>query len=518
MQFNNKHLPSPRVLLLLLFAAFLGVLQACNEDVYVDPVLYGSVRGQVLYNTSRLPVSGALVRVVSTGRTTTTDSAGRFFIDSLKEESYTIQATKAGYLSESSSAVITQNQTQSITLFIKEDNAINRPPNKATNPTPATGAVNVPINLILRWKATDPDRRDSTNLTYDVLLFKEGASTPVTIGSNLKVDTLVLNLLQYNTTYYWQVIVRDLYSSTNGDLWSFKTAEFPEFSYYFARRVSNSFQIFAANDRGETAQLTQNGNNWRPVVSPNRQQVAFISNNDADPHLYAMNRDGSNVRRVTTVPLAGVSITDLSFCWSPDGTQLLYPSNDKLYAIRTDGTGLRLVYQLPTGRLFSGCDWTEQGNKIVARTTGANVYDNELITLLPDGTGVKSLFVRKTNRVSNPVFSVDGQIVLFAFDQDGFQNSEGRQLNSQIQLLNLTTGVLTALSTNKPPGTNDLEPRFSPNGASIIFTNVDNTIVGATSVGIRRIFVATIADILDANRTNNARTLKIQDGEMPFWR
>ena len=43
-----------------------------------------------------------------------------------------------------------------------------------------------------------------------------------------------------------------------------------------------------------------------------------------------MNIDGSNLRRVTTIPVSGLMPSDLSFCWSPDGTQLLYPSNNKL--------------------------------------------------------------------------------------------------------------------------------------------------------------------------------------------
>lgn len=514
MYFNVHRIQIPRLSLLLFFAAFVSLLQACNEDVYVEPKLYGAVRGQVFFSTTQQPAGGALVRVSSTGRSVVTDSSGRFFFDSLVTGSYTLQITRTGYQTEALTVQIDDERTQNVTAYLRNDVSTDRPPTMPASPSPATGSLNVPTTVVLKWKATDPDKRDS--LLYEVRLFKEGETAYTTIGFEQKADSILVRNLLYNTTYYWQVVAKDSKSSTVGDVWTFRTASIPDFSFLFARRDERErFQIFASNEAGATFQLTQEGSNWRPVASPNRERIAFLSNIDTETHLYVMNKDGSNLRRVTTVPVNGISLLDLSFCWSPDGTQLLYPSNDKLYSVRTDGTGLRLVYQAPTGRFFAGCDWTEQGNRIVARTTGGNVYDNELLLVSPDGTNPTVIFTRKMNRVSNPVFSVNGQQVLFSLDASGFQNDQGRQLNARIQLLTLSSGALADLSNGKPEGTNDLEPRFSPNGAFVIFTNVDNT---GNRDKIRQVFVLDVARAATNLPVTQIRDLKIDQAEMPFWR
>jgi hypothetical protein len=44
------------------------------------------------------------------------------------------------------------------------------------------------------------------------------------------------------------------------------------------------------------------GQNWLPVFSPDGTRICFTSNRDGNPELYVMNRDGSNVRRITNNP------------------------------------------------------------------------------------------------------------------------------------------------------------------------------------------------------------------------
>jgi Tol biopolymer transport system component len=291
---------------------------------------------------------------------------------------------------------------------------------------------------------------------------------------------------------------------------------YPDYSYVFVRRMNGQFQIFGATADGVVNQLTRSGSNWRPIVSPNRQKIAFISNTDTELQLYLMNLDGSNRQQVTTVPIAGLSAADLSFCWSPDGTQLLYPSNDRLYAVRTDGTGLRVVSRTRTGRVWAGCDWTPQGTLIAARTTGTDLYDNELAVFSSDGSANRVVYTRRDARVGNPVFSVNGRQLLFSADSTNFQNEQGRQLDARLYLLDLSSTAVADLSraqsstggstqSNKIAGTNDLEPRFSPTGGNIIFTNTDNT-----GLNQRTVYIA------DTDGRN--RKVLLQQAEMPYWR
>lgn len=495
----------------LLLATAVFFCWSCDEDTFVEPKQVGSIRGQVLLSADRQPVTNALVRLSPSGRITESDSTGTFRFDSVLAGKYTVQVTREGYRSEALTVEADQVLVSILTVLLTNDRAQNRPPTAPAQPVPAVGSPSVSVRPTLHWTATDPTR---DSLTYDVFLYREGTTTPTQSFTGLRQDTLVLNQLAYNTSYYWQVLVKDGVNTVNGPLWSFRTQPQPDYPYVFTRRVEGRYQIFMASADQDAVQLTSNGSNWRPVVSPNRQQIAFVSNVETDLHLYVMNYDGSNLHRVTTVPIAGLTATDLSFGWSPDGTQLVYPSHNLLYAVRTDGTGLRRLAQVPADQSFAGCDWSGPADRIIARLTNGSVYRNTLVLISPETGALTNLISRPDGRMSNPVFSVDGQQILFSYDVSKFQDEQGRQLDARLFLLTLATGDLADLSsyriinqsvTSKLPGTNDLEPRFSPNGAKIVFTNTDNT-------GNKERSVLTI------ELSGSTRTQLLSQAEMPYWR
>jgi hypothetical protein len=505
-------LPKSVYSILTLLAGLVG-LWGCNEDTYVDPVQLTTVRGRVVYSLDQQPVRNATVKLTPGSRVVSTDSSGAFRFDSVVVGNYTVQASKAGYGTQVATVSATVGTTPVVTLQLTDDKSQNRPPTTPALVAPALNSTAQSTTLTLKWTSTDPNR---DTLTYNVLLYRAGAATPTRSYTGLTADSVVVSGLEYNTTYLWQVIVNDKINTVNGPVWSFQTGSYPDYRYVFARRMSGQFQLFGATAAGTVSQLTREGSNWRPIVSPNRQKIAFISNTDTELQLYVMNLDGSNRQQVTSVPIAGLAAADLSFCWSPDGTQLLYPSNDRLYAVRTDGTGLRVVAQASSGRIWAGCDWTPQGNRIAARTTGTSLYDNELSVFNSDGSATRAVYTRRAARVGNPVFSVNGQQLLFSADSTDFQNEQGRQLDARLFRLNLTTGAIADLSqnqtnsnqtgqTNKLAGTNDLDPRYSPTSASVIFTNTDNT-----GIGQRNVYTA------DANGQN--RKLVLSQAEMPYWR
>jgi Tol biopolymer transport system component len=494
------------------FVASLIGLWGCNEDTFVEPLQITTVRGRVLYSVDQQPVRNAAVRLAPSGRQVATDSLGNFRFDSVLVGKYTIQVSKAGYGTEVVTVEPSRSSSPVVTIQLTDDRTQNGAPTAATLVAPASNTTVPGTTVTLRWRSADPNR---DTLTYDVLLYRSGSATPAQSFTGLRADSVVVSGLSYNTAYLWQVVTKDGFSTVNSAVFSFQTGSFPDYSYVFARRVGSQLQVFAANATGAVAQFTQEGSNWRPIVSPNRQLIAYISNVDTELQLYVMNADGTNSRRVTTVPIAGLQATDLSFCWSPDGTQLLYPSNNRLYAVRLDGTGLRTVAQAPMGRVFAGCDWTAQDNRIAYRTTGTSVYDNELSVLAADGGQLRTVLVRRDGRVGNPVFSVNGRLLTFSADSSNFQNEQGRQLDARLYLLNLATNALTDVSSlqtntnqnqsNKPAGTNDLEPRFSPTGSQLIFTNTDNT-------GIRQ------RDVYVIDLDGRNRRLLFSQAEMPYWR
>lgn len=97
---------------------------------------------------------------------------------------------------------------------------VNFPPNKPTNPAPTNGATNQFTNSDLTWTCTDPE---NDQLTYDIYLGT--SSTPPLVKSDNASLSYDPGLLNQNSTYYWQIIVKDNKgNSTTGDIWNFSTS------------------------------------------------------------------------------------------------------------------------------------------------------------------------------------------------------------------------------------------------------------------------------------------------------
>ena len=93
----------------------------------------------------------------------------------------------------------------------------------------------------------------------------------------------------------------------------------------------------AADESGAAARSSNQ--NFLPAWSPDGTKLAFMSNRDGNMEIYVVNRDGSNLRRVTNHPGADATPT-----WSPTGTQLAFTSDrsgrPQVYIVNLDGTGL----------------------------------------------------------------------------------------------------------------------------------------------------------------------------------
>lgn len=475
----------------------------CVEESYVTPETYGSLSGRILSQDTKQPLGKAVVRISPSAKAVTTDESGYFKADSLPAGNYTLMSSLEKYKNDLTTATVQGNRNAEVTIYLATDVSQNKAPSPAEVVKPAHRSTGNAHQLVLAWKSTDQDK---DTLRYDVFLFKEGETEGTRIASAVRADSVVVDDLSFNTTYYWQVVVSDGRNApVKSEIWTFRTQPLPDMPYYFSRKTGENFQVFASNGSLEV-QLTEGANNWKPVVSPLRNRLAFLSNKEREPHLYVADLDGKNVVKLSGIPVVTVAnATELSFCWSPDGTQLVFPSYDKLYSVRTDGTGLRVIYQAPVGKFFASADWTAQGNKIVARLTTTSVYENEIILIdlnIGASAPVAGDFKGKTG---NPVFSVDGRKILYTFDIENFTNIEGRQLNSRIFLHDLQSGSREDLSTDKLSGTNDLDPRFAPNGGTVVFTNTSND-----GFSVHNIYTL---DLL-----NRKRVLLKNDAQMPYWR
>ena len=102
--------------------------------------------------------------------------------------------------------------------------------------------------------------------------------------------------------------------------------------------ISNIFQ----GTMTTPAKGTPNSQNFLPAFSPDGTRLAFSSNRDGNSEIYVMDRDGSNLRRITNHPSIDSTPT-----WSPTGAQIAFTSerggSPGIYVVGIDGLGLRRI-------------------------------------------------------------------------------------------------------------------------------------------------------------------------------
>ncbi len=84
----------------------------------------------------------------------------------------------------------------------------------ATNPSPANGAVNVPVSSTLSWKA------GVTAASHDVYF---GTANPPAFIENRDANSFNPGALAFNTAYYWQIDEVEDGNTYTGTVWSFTT-------------------------------------------------------------------------------------------------------------------------------------------------------------------------------------------------------------------------------------------------------------------------------------------------------
>lgn len=487
----------------IIFFFLLIFFHSCKETDFV-PDTFGSVFGQVLEEGTNSAIQDATITTNPPTDILQTDELGRFALEDIKTGSYTIRIEKAGFETKVENLAILENKSINVVINLISDSLANNPPLAASAPMPSTGIKELETSVSLSWTASDPD---GDPLTYDLKLFNFDQSQSTIIAEDLTIPEYELTELDYGSEYFWQVIVKDGKADpVNGDLWSFETAPFPDHRFLFTRNQNGKYDIFSSDEFGDAIQLTDNSvNNWRPRMNPDRDKIAFLSNAGLETHLYTMNRDGSEMEKVSSISVNGSNIFDLDFTWSPDGEKLLYMDGNKLYTVNRDGTGTTLFAEAPNGFTYAECDWTLINDRIIARLVGDNLYNSIIYLYDVDGNLIQSLLTDIPGSTGGPMISIVGTGMVYTQDVSGYEVPDGRQLDARILTRELFGFVPVDLSSDKIPGTNDLDPRFSPDGAWIIFTNTNND-------GISQ------KDIYRMKVDGTDRELLFENAEMPDWK
>jgi len=156
-----------------------------------------------------------------------------------------------------------------------------------------------------------------------------------------------------------------------------------------------------------------------PAWSPDGSQIVFSSIREETgyaEHLYVMNADGSNVRRITSNDFN--KNTDAS--WSPDGTRIaftgIYNGRDAVYLIDIDGANLHLlpIEALRQGESCTNPDWSPDGSQIVMTCIWGLEFDIAVVNI--DGSNFRRL--TDTHMNFHPTWSPDGSQIVFRSTPD----------------------------------------------------------------------------------------------------
>jgi Tol biopolymer transport system component len=156
-----------------------------------------------------------------------------------------------------------------------------------------------------------------------------------------------------------------------------------------------------------------------PGWSPDGKKIAFASdrrNHRERTEIYVMDADGSNVRRVTTLP-EKVEF-DSAPRFSPDGRRLVFtryitdPGRSALFTVRVNGGGLKQL--TPWGNGAGDADWSPDGTKIVFEAYPRKESRGDVFTIDANGQQLTNLTDNhRSGGSSDPVWSPNGKKILF---------------------------------------------------------------------------------------------------------
>ncbi len=490
------------------------LLISCSEE-QIDENGTGSAKGRVVDSRTFEPIANARVSSSPTTSTVFSDKDGYFVMEKIPVGKYSFQAQKDGFIARFQPGTIEKDLEIQLVFELDVSTATNKPPEIPVLTAPANDAVSQPLTLDLTWTATDPE---SDPVTYEVTI-KNGTTDEVKTYKDLKTMTLNISGLSYSTKYYWQVSANDgINKPTNSVINSFTTLAFPNPRYLYVKKIKNNNVIYTADDAGNELQLTSSEvNSYRPRKNLSINRIAYISSDGSLNQIFSMNPDGTDIKQITNfVPIAGFNMEHVNYSWSANGRQIIYPNFDKLYRIDSDGSGLVQLFKTPNGKLISECDWSQDGSKIVLKVNDVSGYGVEIYVINMAGDVLYQVLSGLSGAVSGINISLDNSRIVYTRDVSGFENSNYRRLDSRIFIYTVATNTSAELDTQKENGFNDLDVKFSPNEAKVIFVNTSNDGVSAKNIQTASTTPGTTTGT--GGTATTTRTTLFSNASMPDWK
>jgi TolB protein len=222
----------------------------------------------------------------------------------------------------------------------------------------------------------------------------------------------------------------------------------------FASDITGQWQVYRfVPQSGEIVQLTTEGNNEFPEVSPSGLSVAFASDRDGNREVYVMDTNGENLRNLTNN-----GAEDYRPSWSPTGEFLSFEST-------RDGQRRLYTLSLATGQIASlgqeqgapcCADWSSDGRQLVFAARLTDNYDVYLVNA--DGSGLVNLTNSPGDDI-NPSWQPNGSTIVFESNRSGV---------SQLYSVRIDGSQFRQLTQE---GDANVQPAWTADGSQILYSS-----------------------------------------------
>ena len=209
-----------KIYIYIISCFFLAFLASCDE-VKLDIVNYGSVKGTVMDGDTYLPLPGVLITTTPASISLLTDAEGKFTIPKITEGEVAVNVKKKDFLSNTIKvAIYGEEETLLDFLVYKDENDIGNI--KVYDPVPGNGALDQLTGFTLKWNVEG--KKAQTVLTYSIYIFESNSTVQKLVGEGIIDKQVTVTELKYSTTYFWYVVAnyegnKVAFSPT----WSFNT-------------------------------------------------------------------------------------------------------------------------------------------------------------------------------------------------------------------------------------------------------------------------------------------------------
>jgi hypothetical protein len=490
---------------IILCSIVFSICISCSEDG-IDDTGFGALTGTAVQSGNNEPLANVKITTTPASTTVFTDEEGKFEIPKLASGSYSVQADLSDYQTTFQATNIINGETSSVVFEMEVSTFNNKPPSKPELIYPINDSIVESLEVTFAWSSSDPD---DDELTYSLEL-RNDLDSEVELFESLTDTTYIYSTLKLGAKYFWQVSVSDdINEPVLSAVQTFSVTSPPTGNrFLFVRNINGNNVIFSSDEDGNEFQLTsENTNSFRPRRNVSANRIAYLQTTGAQADIYTMKRDGTDKVKVTSsIRPNGFNLNEINIDWPENSDMIYFPNLDKLYSIRSNGQDLTSIYTTPDGSLVSEMAVSENSNLIVLKTNNLNGYNVSLITIDKNGNFLDTLISGLAGGVSGLDLSFNNDKIVYSYDITGSQNSNYRRFDSRIftKLIN-STATPEDISGDKPSGTNDLEPIFSPNEASVIFTNTSNDGISPRNINMKDI------------AAGDNRSFLFENAFMPDW-